>query len=120
MIEMKKVTKPSRREFLKVAGASSLGLLLSHLPTRWAGGVYAADAPERPRSVSALSPDRLFWSLWPMSLAYSKIRHRIIEEAPRRRSRQTMLGENQATICCWHAFSRAWDCFARGNRWSFL
>ena len=43
---MKKVKKPSRREFLKVAGASSLGLLLSHLPTRWVGGVYAADAPE--------------------------------------------------------------------------
>jgi nitrate/nitrite transport system substrate-binding protein len=46
MIVMKKVKKPSRREFLKVAGASSLGLLLSHLPTRWVGGVYAADAPE--------------------------------------------------------------------------
>ena len=29
-----------------MAGASSLGLLLSHLPTRWVGGVYAADAPE--------------------------------------------------------------------------
>ena len=43
---MKKVKKPSRREFLKVAGASSFGLLLSHLPTRWVGGVYAADAPE--------------------------------------------------------------------------
>src|SRR5215208_3436678 len=43
---MKKVKKNGRREFLKVAGASSLGLLLSHLPTRWVGGVYAADAPE--------------------------------------------------------------------------
>src|SRR5829696_1628619 len=46
MIEMKKAKKNGRREFLKVAGASSLGLLLSHLPTRWVGGVYAADAPE--------------------------------------------------------------------------
>ena len=43
---MKRVQKPSRREFLKVAGASSLGMLLSQLPNGWVGGVYAADAPE--------------------------------------------------------------------------
>jgi nitrate/nitrite transport system substrate-binding protein len=43
---MKRIQKPSRREFLKVAGASSLGVLLSQLPSGWVGGVYAADAPE--------------------------------------------------------------------------
>ncbi len=42
----KKTNSVTRRDFLKGAGASSLGLLLSHLPARWAGGVYAADAPE--------------------------------------------------------------------------
>src|SRR5207253_10046572 len=36
----------SRRNFLKFSGVSSLGLLLSGLPTRWVGGVYAADGPE--------------------------------------------------------------------------
>lgn len=35
-----------RRRFLKIAAASSVGALLSHLPERWFGGVYAADAPE--------------------------------------------------------------------------
>jgi len=43
---MGKIKQPSRRQFLRVAGVSSLGLLLSHLPTRWVGGVYAADVPE--------------------------------------------------------------------------
>ncbi|HWH75829.1 MAG TPA: twin-arginine translocation signal domain-containing protein, partial [Candidatus Binatus sp.] len=36
----------SRREFLQLSSASALGLLLSNLPHRWIGGVYAADAPE--------------------------------------------------------------------------
>lgn len=36
----------TRRGFLKITGASSLGLLLSNLPARWVGGVYAADGPE--------------------------------------------------------------------------
>src|SRR5205807_7172631 len=35
-----------RRDFLKFSGMSSLGLLLSNLPARWTGGVYAADGPE--------------------------------------------------------------------------
>src|ERR687892_488448 len=39
----------TRRDVLKAAGASSLGLLLSNLPARWIGGVYAADAPETPK-----------------------------------------------------------------------
>src|SRR5215208_3473355 len=41
-----KKTDAGRRKFLKVSAASSLGLLLSHLPDHWIGGVYAADAPE--------------------------------------------------------------------------
>src|SRR5438445_11101900 len=36
----------TRRDFLKFSGMSSLGLLLSNLPARWTGGVYAADGPE--------------------------------------------------------------------------
>src|SRR5574341_2287812 len=44
--KVKKNKAVTRRDFLKVAGASSLGLLLSNLPARWVGGVYAADAPE--------------------------------------------------------------------------
>ena len=46
---MKKILQrstTSRRNFLKFSGVSSLGLLLSGLPTRWVGGVYAADGPE--------------------------------------------------------------------------
>jgi nitrate/nitrite transport system substrate-binding protein len=38
----------TRRDFLKVSGASALGLLLSKLPARWVGGVYTADGPETP------------------------------------------------------------------------
>src|SRR5258706_3982832 len=41
-----KKTALSRRRFLQISSASSLGLLLSNLPHRWIGGVYAADAPE--------------------------------------------------------------------------
>jgi nitrate/nitrite transport system substrate-binding protein len=36
----------TRRGFLKIAAASSLGMLLGNLPARWVGGVYAADGPE--------------------------------------------------------------------------
>jgi nitrate/nitrite transport system substrate-binding protein len=36
----------TRRGFLKIAGASSLGMLFSNLPARWVGGLYAADGPE--------------------------------------------------------------------------
>jgi len=36
----------SRREFLKVSAAAALA---SGLPVGWAGGVYAADAPEHPK-----------------------------------------------------------------------
>ena len=36
----------TRRNFLKLSGMSSLGLLFSNLPARWVGGVYAADGPE--------------------------------------------------------------------------
>jgi nitrate/nitrite transport system substrate-binding protein len=36
----------TRRDFLKVSGMSSLGLLLSQLPNGWVGGAYAADGPE--------------------------------------------------------------------------
>ena len=39
----------TRRDFLKVSGASSLGLLLGNLPANWAGCVYAADGPETPK-----------------------------------------------------------------------
>ena len=39
----------SRRNFLKLTGASSLAVLLSNLPVRWSGGVYAADGPETPK-----------------------------------------------------------------------
>jgi nitrate/nitrite transport system substrate-binding protein len=35
----------TRRRFLKTAG-SAAGVLLGGLPARWAGGVYASDAPE--------------------------------------------------------------------------
>jgi nitrate/nitrite transport system substrate-binding protein len=38
----------TRRNFLKLSGMSSLGLLFSNLPARWVGGVYAADGPETP------------------------------------------------------------------------
>ena len=31
----------TRRNFLKLSGMSSLGLLLSNLPAHWIGGVYA-------------------------------------------------------------------------------
>src|SRR6478736_623846 len=41
-----KKTELSRRKFLQLSSASALGLLLSNLPHRWIGGVYAADAPE--------------------------------------------------------------------------
>jgi nitrate/nitrite transport system substrate-binding protein len=36
----------TRRNFLKLSGLSSIGLLLSNLPARWVGGVYPADGPE--------------------------------------------------------------------------
>ena len=36
----------SRRTFLHSAGATAAGVLLSGLPSKWAGGVYAADGPE--------------------------------------------------------------------------
>ncbi len=51
MKNMKQELNPkeaSRRKFLRLSAASSLGLLLSDLPARWAGGVYAADGPETP------------------------------------------------------------------------
>ncbi len=38
----------TRRNFLKLSGVSSLSLLLSNMPSRWVGGVYAADGPESP------------------------------------------------------------------------
>src|SRR5207302_7987606 len=38
----------TRRTFLKLSGVSSLSLLLSNMPSRWVGGVYAADGPESP------------------------------------------------------------------------
>jgi nitrate/nitrite transport system substrate-binding protein len=44
--KVKKNDTVTRRDFLKGAGVSSLGLLLSNLPTQWVGGVYAADGPE--------------------------------------------------------------------------
>ncbi|HEX9445057.1 MAG TPA: CmpA/NrtA family ABC transporter substrate-binding protein [Candidatus Binatia bacterium] len=45
----KKLSRPralARREFLKLSGLSSLGLLMSGLPAGWAGGAWAADGPE--------------------------------------------------------------------------
>jgi nitrate/nitrite transport system substrate-binding protein len=38
--------KSTRRTFIKAAGTTSAGVLLSGLPGGWAGGVYASDAPE--------------------------------------------------------------------------
>ncbi len=38
--------KKTRRTFLKTTGTTAAGVLLSGLPTGWAGGVYAADSPE--------------------------------------------------------------------------
>jgi nitrate/nitrite transport system substrate-binding protein len=36
----------TRRTFIRAAGASAAGVLLSGMPRGWAGGVYASDAPE--------------------------------------------------------------------------
>ena len=36
----------TRRAFIRAAGASTAGVLLSGLPRGWAGGIYASDAPE--------------------------------------------------------------------------
>jgi nitrate/nitrite transport system substrate-binding protein len=38
--------KSTRRTFIKAAGTTSAGVLLSGLPRGWAGGVHASDAPE--------------------------------------------------------------------------
>ncbi len=38
--------KSTRRTFIKAAGTTSAGVLLSGLPRGWTGGVYASDAPE--------------------------------------------------------------------------
>jgi nitrate/nitrite transport system substrate-binding protein len=40
--------KKTRRTFIKAAGTSTAAVLLSGMPRGWAGGVYAADAPETP------------------------------------------------------------------------
>ncbi len=41
-----KLEKPmTRRQFLKLSGYSAAGLLLAGLPKKWAGPVYASDAP---------------------------------------------------------------------------
>lgn len=50
---VKKPTDPvdsgmTRRNFLKMTGMSSLGLLLSGLPQGWVGGAWASDGPEVP------------------------------------------------------------------------
>src|SRR5678815_1346857 len=102
MIDMKKLKKPSRREFLKVAGASSLGLLLSHLPTRWVGGVYAADAPETTKircGIIALTDCSSIVMAHELGL-FKKygIESTISKEASWAAIRdKLMLGENQAT-----------------------
>src|SRR5688572_16299107 len=36
----------TRRAFIRAAGTSSAAVLLAGVPRRWAGGVYASDAPE--------------------------------------------------------------------------
>ena len=38
--------KQTRRSFMRTAGASAAGVLLSGTPRGWAGGAYASDAPE--------------------------------------------------------------------------
>ena len=40
--------KSTRRTFIKSAGTSTAAVLMSGLPSAWAGGVYASDAPEQP------------------------------------------------------------------------
>jgi nitrate/nitrite transport system substrate-binding protein len=42
------VKKSTRRTFIKSAGTSTAAVLMSGLPSAWAGGVYASDAPEQP------------------------------------------------------------------------
>jgi nitrate/nitrite transport system substrate-binding protein len=40
------MTQTTRRSFIRVAGASTAGVLLAGVPRGWAGAVYASDAPE--------------------------------------------------------------------------
>jgi nitrate/nitrite transport system substrate-binding protein len=40
------MNQTTRRTFIRAAGASAAGVLLSGTPRGWAGGVYASDAPE--------------------------------------------------------------------------
>ena len=44
--DMKKLTVPSRRTFIKTTTATAAGTLLAGLPGGWNGGVYADDSPE--------------------------------------------------------------------------
>ena len=109
----------SRRDFLKFSGASSLGLLLSGLPAKWVGGVYAADGPETTAirfGIIALTDCSSIVMAHELGL-FKKfgIESTISKEASWAVIRDRVnLGENQAThMLIGMPSLRPWDCSAR-------
>src|SRR4030095_1527422 len=92
----------TRRNFLKLSGMSSLGLLLSNLPAHWIGGVYAADGAETPKiRIRIISFNRNSSIVMAHELGLFKkhgIESTISKEASWAVIRDRLtLGENQAT-----------------------